>query len=81
MLGFLLEQWNVLLPNIHQRLLDKIPNFPNQHNKTALAYTLAFNTGGVWNVVLKWISTDMNQTPEEITTIVMDLITFNHQTN
>lgn len=78
MLGFLLEQWNVLLPTIHQMMIDKIPNFPNQHNETALAYTLAFNTGGVWNVVLKWISTDMKQTPEEITTIVMDLIKFNH---
>jgi len=78
MLGFLLEQWNVLLPTIHQMMIDKIPNFPNQHNETALAYTLAFNTGGVWNVVLRWISTDMKQTPEEITTIVMDLITFNH---
>lgn len=81
MLGFLLDEWNVLLPNIHEMMIDKIPNFPNQYNEVALAYTLSFNTGGVWNVVSKWISSDMKQTPEEMTTIVMDLIKFNYQSS
>lgn len=76
MLGFLLDEWNVSLPIIHQMMIDKIPNFPNQHNETALAYTLAFNTGGVWNVVSKWISSGMKETPEEMTNIVMDLVKF-----
>ncbi|GKX67281.1 TetR/AcrR family transcriptional regulator [Inconstantimicrobium mannanitabidum] len=79
MLGFLLDQWNSSLPTIHEMMIDKIPNFPNQYNEVALAYTLAFNTGGVWNVVSKWISSDMEQTPEEMTTIVMDLIKFNYE--
>jgi AcrR family transcriptional regulator len=78
MLGFLLDEWNTALPIIHQMMIDKIPDFPNQNNETALAYTLAFNTGGVWNVVSKWISSDMIQTPEEMTMIVMDLITFKY---
>lgn len=78
MLGFLLDEWNATLPVIHQMMLDKLPNFPNQDNETALAYTLAFNTGGVWNVISKWISSGMNQTPEEMTNIVMNLVKFNH---
>lgn len=78
MLGFLLDEWNTALPIIHQKMLDKLPNFPNQNNETALAYTLAFNTGGVWNVVSKWISSGMKQTPEEMTTIMMGLIKYNY---
>lgn len=77
MLGFLLDEWNISLPVIHQKMLDKLPNFPNQNNETALAYTLAFNTGGVWNLASKWISSGMKETPEELTNIVMDLIKFN----
>lgn len=76
MLGFLLDEWNVSLPILHQMMLHKIPNFPNQNDATALAYTLAFNTGGVWNVLVKWIGSGMRETPEEVTNIVMNLVRF-----
>lgn len=77
MLGFLLDEWNVSLPILHEMLIEKIPDFPNQHNETALAYTLAFNTGGTWNVISKWVSSGMNQSPEEMASIAMNLVKFN----
>jgi AcrR family transcriptional regulator len=76
MLGYLLEEWNATLPGIHDLMLDKIPNFPNSNSKIALEYTLAFNAGGVWNVLVKWVNTGMQQTPEELTEIVMKLVEF-----
>lgn len=77
MLSYLLEKWNLHLPIIHQTMIDKLPNFPNQSDKTALEYTLAFNTGGVWNVVSKWVSSGMKESSKELTYIVMKLICFN----
>lgn len=76
MLGYLLEQWNVALPVIHSSVRSRIPNFPNSDTQIGLEYTLAFNTGGVWNVLVKWINTGMLQTPQELTNIVMKLIDF-----
>lgn len=76
MLSFLLEKWNLTLPTLHEMMLNKLPDFPNQNNKTFLAYTLAFNSGGVWNVISKWVSSEMAESPEELTHIVMNLITF-----
>lgn len=76
MLGYLLQEWNVALPVIHELMLERIPNFPNSDSKIALEYTLAFNTGGVWNVLVKWLHTGLQQTPEELTEIVMEFIKF-----
>lgn len=76
MLGFLLDQWNDTIPLLHEMFLDRLHYFPNQNNATSLAYTLAFNTGGVWNVVVKWIDCGMKESPEELTGIVMKLIEF-----
>jgi AcrR family transcriptional regulator len=76
MLGYLLEEWSVALPVIHESVRSRIPHFPNSDTETGLEYTLAFNTGGVWNVLVKWINTEMRQTPEELTEIVMKLIDF-----
>lgn len=80
MLSYLLEKWNLYLPIIHQTMLNKLPNFPNQGNETALEYTLAFNTGGIWNVVSKWVGSGMKESSKELTLIVMKLINFNIKT-
>lgn len=32
--------------------------------------------GGIWNMVSKWISSGMDQSPEQMTNIVMDLVKF-----
>lgn len=77
MLGYLLEEWNVALPVIHELMRDKLTKFPNSDTRIALEYTLAFNAGGVWNLVVKWVDTGMQQTPEELTKIVIELIDFN----
>lgn len=76
MLGYLLEEWNVALPGIHELMLERIPYFPNSDSKIALEYTLAFNAGGIWNLIVKWVNTGMQQTPEELTGIVMKLVEY-----
>lgn len=74
MLSYLLEKWNLCIPFIHEMMINKLPNFPNQGNKIALEYTLAFNTGGVFNIVSKWVSAGMKESPAELTYIVSKLL-------
>ncbi|MDD3413095.1 MAG: TetR/AcrR family transcriptional regulator [Lachnospiraceae bacterium] len=70
MLGFMLEQWNLVLPKIHAQMLDKIRHFPQSKSEKSLEYLLAFNVGGTFNMVMKWIHEDMAISPDELADIV-----------
>ena len=70
MLGFLLDQWNTVLPHIHELMLDKIADFPHTSTPKQLEYLLAFNVGGTWNILMKWIREGMTQSPAELAEII-----------
>lgn len=74
MLGFLLDQWNIALPRIHELLLDKIVDFPATTSSKQLEYLLAFNVGGTWNLLIKWIHEGMAQSPHDLADIITDVV-------
>lgn len=49
---FLLESFNIRIPYIHQSIQNK---FPYQISDESLEFSLAFNAGGMWNLLMKWI--------------------------
>ncbi len=70
MLLFLLGQWNKILPVIHAQALDKIKRFPQTDSPRELEYLLAFNVGGTFNMIIKWIDEGMEISPDELADIV-----------
>lgn len=72
MMGFMLEYWNRVLPELHARMLDKIQNFPQTSNDITLEYLLAFNAGGTFNIILKWINEDFTISPDRLADLVYE---------
>lgn len=70
MLGFMLEQWNAVLPILHSNMLDKIQNFPQTSSEETLTYILTFNVGGTFNILMKWINDGMTISPDKLSDIV-----------
>lgn len=72
--NLLLEVFNNQLPNIHQI-------FQNQLAYTVKAdyteFILAFNAGGMWNLLMKWIDNDLKQSKEELIQGFEELLNFN----
>ena len=72
MLGFMLQKWNTALPILHSLFIDRIKKFPQTKDAKALEYLLAFNVGGTFNMVLKWIDEGMAIPSDEMADIVED---------
>lgn len=72
MLGFMLQKWNTALPILHSLFIDRIKKFPQTKDAKALEYLLAFNVGGTFNMVLKWIDEGMIIPSDEMADIVED---------
>ena len=72
MLGLMLEKWNIILPVLHNIFFDRIKQFPETKSEKSLEYLLAFNVGGIFNLVLKWIKEDMALSPDELADIVLE---------
>lgn len=71
LLMFLLDSFNDLLPSIHS-LIE--PKFNGQFGSENVEYIFAFNTGGFWNILVKWINGDFPHSPDKMATIVHDLM-------
>ena len=70
MLGFMLERWNTALPVLHTIFLDRIKSFPQINSNQTLDYLLAFNVGGTFNMVMKWINDGMKIPADKVADIV-----------
>ena len=66
MLGLLLENWTRALPQVHNTVLNHLQDFPEFNDQEALEYLLAFNVGGTFNVMLKWINDGMVLSEKEV---------------
>ena len=53
--GFLLEAFNMYLPHVHRMTAGKFQHTISEEN---LEFALAFNAGGMWNILMKWIDED-----------------------
>ncbi len=71
LLMFLLNSFNELLPSIHLIIESK---FNGQFEDENIEYIFAFNTGGFWNILIKWINEDFTNTPAEMAEIVHGLM-------
>lgn len=66
MLGILLENWTEALPTVHATIINHLKNFPEFEDKQTLDYLLAFNVGGTFNIMIKWINDGMDLSPKEV---------------
>lgn len=62
---FMLGKYDELIPNIYRIFYDTVSD--------DLEYTLAFQTGGFWNLVVKWVANGADKSPSEMADIVAKL--------
>lgn len=74
LLMFLLNKFNELLPSIHSLVEEKFIDGYFASDDEDIEYIFAFNTGGFWNILIKWINEGFEKTPMEITEIVNKLM-------
>lgn len=70
LLIFLLNKYDEYLPAIH----DLFENEFEELDQECTRYALTFNTGGFWNIMVRWISDGADKTPEQMANIVNYLI-------
>lgn len=70
----LLEKWNTFIPIIHNQIAgDNYVMFQSFSSKQ-ISYIIAFNIGAVWNIIMKWIENDMNDTPEHLKKTLLEYL-------
>lgn len=72
--GFLLDAFNKYLPHIHKLTQDK---FPHTISEEHLEFALAFNAGGMWNILMKWIDEDFVHSYTDIVKAFYEISNFN----
>lgn len=66
LLTLLLEELNGLFPIIH----SKYHTGKDFYAPFDLEYALSYHVGGFWNVLARWLSGGMKQTPEELAAMI-----------
>lgn len=74
LLMFLLNKLNELLPSIHDLVEDRFTYGFDAIDNEGIGYIFAFNIGGFWNILIKWINEGFDKTPKEIASIVNKLM-------
>lgn len=72
--NFLLEAFNTRLPYIHKLIQDK---FTYTISAEHLEFALAFNAGGMWNLLMKWIDTGFVQSYTDLASAFEEISCFN----
>ncbi|MBV4422097.1 TetR/AcrR family transcriptional regulator [Clostridium tyrobutyricum] len=71
LLYLMLQKFNEHLPFIYRHFKGHLDLFENRDH---LEYALYFSSGGLWNVLLKWIKEGAEKTPMEMEYIIIDAI-------
>lgn len=66
LLHLILNKLNLFIPVIHKQVVTPEHPLFQPFTSEQVEYIIAFNVGSVWNIILKWIERDMNDTPEYI---------------
>ncbi len=61
--GLLLKTFNKHLPSIHRLTEDK---FAYTISEEYMEFALAFNAGGMWNILMKWIDSDFEHSYDDL---------------
>ena len=72
--NLLLEAFNVRLPIIHKLFRNK---FPYKVSEVNLEFVLAFNAGGMWNLLMKLIDNNSVKNFDDLTVIYEEISNFN----
>lgn len=67
----LLERWNVLLPQMHQKMIKEVSDIMKQQEQRCL---IAFNIGAIWNVVGMWLEENMESPPQTLKKILVNYL-------
>lgn len=76
--SFLLEAFNLLLPHIHRATIGKYVYTISEEN---LELALAFNAGGMWNLLMKWIDTGFVYSYSDLVKAFEEISAFNFKSN
>lgn len=66
LLHILLNKWNTFIPAVHNQIAGEDSLFYGTYGELNTEYILAFNIGAVWNIIVKWIENDMQDSTDEI---------------
>lgn len=66
LLHILLNKWNTFIPAVHNQITSEDSLFFRTYGELNTEYILAFNIGAVWNILVKWIENDMQDSINEI---------------
>ena len=71
LLYLMLQKFNEYLPLIYNHFKGHLHLFKNREH---LEYALYFSSGGLWNVLLKWIKEGAKKSPEEMESILREAL-------
>lgn len=72
--SLLLKTFNKHLPSIHQLTKDK---FAYSISEEHMEFALAFNAGGMWNILMKWVDSDFEHTYDDLRKAFEEISRFN----
>ncbi|GIN70269.1 AcrR family transcriptional regulator [Bacillus sp. J14TS2] len=73
--GLLLKTFNKHLPSIHRLTEDKFAYTISEEN---MEFALAFNAGGMWNILMKWIDSDFEHSYDDLVKAFEEISRFNY---
>ncbi|GEN88528.1 TetR/AcrR family transcriptional regulator [Oceanobacillus sojae] len=72
--SLLLKAFNKHLPSIHRLTKDK---FSYSMNEAYMEIALAFNAGGMWNILMKWVDSDFKHSYDDLIKAFEEISRFN----
>lgn len=73
LLHLVLQKYDEFLPSIFNTFRGHLNLYKSQEH---LEYALSFNTGGLWNILIKWLSDGAKKSPEEMSNILISSISY-----
>lgn len=74
LLMFVLNVFNQLLPSVHNLIKERFNGILSITHGDDIGYIFAFNMGGFWNILIKWIDENFSKTPVQLAEIVSKLM-------
>ena len=71
LMHLLLNKLNIFIPIRHNQVVSPSNPMFQSFSAKQIDYTIAFNIGAIWNVIMKWIEHDMKDSPEIIKTTLV----------
>ncbi|GIN20576.1 TetR/AcrR family transcriptional regulator [Siminovitchia fordii] len=71
----LLDTFNHYIPYLHDSTKHK---FPTNLSEEYIKFSLAFNAGGMWNVLMKWMEEDFQHSFTDLIHAFNEIATFNY---